>query len=388
MKKTRLGTFCWFFILVSASLMLSTGCSALRADQETTGQRSRDSFDKDWRFKLYDVGTDDSAWELQKSGYDDSAWRVLNLPHDWAVEQGFDINLPNNTGRLPSPGLGWYRKHFKIDAADQGKRIFVDFDGAMSHSTIWLNGHEVGGWPYGYTSFRVELTDSLNYGGDNVLAVRLDNPELSSRWYPGGGIYRHTWLVKTAPVHVTHWGTYITTPPSTPDTARIDIQTEIQNQSAQDATVSVEQAVFKRNGSKPIASKTLDSLTVSAGATHDCSTMLSVDDPIMWDIEKPYLYTVRTTITQAGEVVDVYETPFGIRTIEFDADKGFLLNGKHVRLNGVCMHHDLGPLGAAMNRRAVERQVEILKEMGCNAIRTSHNPPTPELLGLSQEVFH
>lgn len=386
MEKTRFGQYHAAFLLVSGLFVFWTGCSMPNARPGAAKQRSRSSFDKAWHFKLYEPGTDDSAQGLEKSDYDDSGWRTLNLPHDWAVEGGFDLDLPGNTGKLPSPGLGWYRKHFMVPESDQGKRIFIDFDGAMSHAKVWLNGDYVGQWPYGYASFRLELTDHIQFGQENVLAVRLDNPPDASRWYPGGGIYRHTWLVKTKPVHIAHWGTSVTTPEVSKETATIQIQTEIQNQSAVDTVIAVRQQILKKNTLTPVASIETAPLTVAAGQTETCSQAIVIPKPVLWDIENPYLYTARTIVSRDGKIVDVYDTPFGIRTAQFDAKQGFLLNGKHLYLKGVCLHHDMGPLGAAIHRRAIERQLEVLKEMGCNAIRTSHNPPTPELLELCDQM--
>ncbi len=341
------------------------------------------SFDKDWLFTLYDYGTEDSAMQLENPTLDDSTWQPLDLPHDWAIEGGFDMDLPNNTGKLPYSGLGWYRKHFTLPASDNGKQIFIDFDGAMSHAKVWLNGQYIGQWPYGYASFRLELTEHIKFGQDNVLAVRLNNPDNSSRWYPGGGIYRHTRLVKTNPVHVAHWGTYVTTPVITSEAATVQIQTEIQNQSDADAAVTVEQEIaLADTPGTIIAASEPQVLTIAAGTIEPLTQTVSIANPMLWDIENPTLYVVRTTIKMDGKTQDIYETTFGIRTAVFDAKKGFLLNGKHVYLKGVCLHHDLGPLGAAVYRRGLERQLEILKEMGCNSIRTSHNPPTPELLEL------
>ncbi len=381
--------YTWQAYLALAVLILCAGCGLSNQSKPTAKANtvSRQSFDKGWQFKLYDYGTDDSKMGNEKASLDDSDWRTLNLPHDWAVEGGFDINLPNNTGKLPFPGVGWYRKHFTIDAADSGKRIFIDFDGAMSHTKVWLNDQYIGQWPYGYASFRLELTPHIKFGEENVLAVRLNNPENSSRWYPGGGIYRHTWLVKTNPVHVAHWGTFVTTPEISDKAATVKIQTEIQNQTSQYETVMVNHEIVSADRpAEIIATAKTAAVSIAAGKTQKAVATVKIQNPKRWDIENPNLYTVRTTLTKAGKTLDVYETPFGIRTILFDADNGFLLNGKRVQLNGVCMHHDLGPLGAAVHRRAVERQVEILKEMGCNAIRTSHNPPTPELLEVCDQL--
>jgi beta-galactosidase len=326
-----------------------------------------------------------------QNSFDDGGWKKLNLPHDWGIEGPFKQEYPGETGKLPWWGVGWYRKHLQIPASDKGLQVFLDIDGAMSYSTVWLNGQFVGGWPYGYTSYRLDLTPYVKPGAENVLAIRLDNPRNSSRWYPGGGIYRNVWLVKTAPVHVAHWGTYITTPEISSDAASVKVEVKLDNQSAAEANITVKTDIYElgSNGQKAAdAAAQPASLTsqIPAGKTTALSTTISVKNPKLWSLEKPNLYTAIITVEQDGKEVDRYETNFGIRTIKFDKDKGFLLNGKVVELQGVCDHHDLGALGSAINLRALERQVEILKEMGCNAIRTSHNPPAPELVDICDRL--
>jgi beta-galactosidase len=322
--------------------------------------------------------------------FNDSNWRKLNLPHDWGIEGPFKQEYPGETGKLPWWGIGWYRNHLEVPASDQGKRIYLDVDGAMSHAKVWLNGQFVGGWPYGYASWRVDLTPYVKFGADNVIAIRLDNPRDSSRWYPGGGIYRNVWLVKTAPVHVAHWGTYVTTPEISASAATVKIQVNVDNETDSDSVVTVKNEIFElgTDGLKgaPVASLTADGVKIAAHQSQSTESQIVLPNPKLWSIEKPQRYVVVTSIEQNGRVVDNYETPFGIRTIQFTANNGFLLNGKRVPLNGVCDHHDLGALGAAINIRALERQIQILKEMGCNAIRTSHNPPAPELLDLCDRL--
>jgi len=322
--------------------------------------------------------------------FDDSKWRSLDLPHDWGIEGDFQQELPGDTGKRPWAGIGWYRKHFKITESDKDKQIFIDFDGAMSHSAVWLNGKFVGGWPYGYASFRLDLTPYLEYGKENVIAVRLDNPAESSRWYPGSGIYRNVWLVKTATLHVGSNGTYITTPDASKESANVNIRVKVDNELAVPVHVVVKTSVYHTlNGSRtgvPIATSASSSVDVPArGSTESASTM-KVARPDFWGPSSPKLYVAVTQITQNGKIVDTYETTFGIRTVKFDPDKGLLVNGEHVYVKGVCDHHDLGALGSAINVRALERQIEILKSFGVNAIRTSHNPPAPELLDLADKM--
>ena len=319
-----------------------------------------------------------------QNSFNDSQWRLLNLPHDWGIEGPFNQKYPGETGKLPWWGVAWYRKHLEIPASDQGKKIYLAVDGAMSHATVWLNGQFVGGWPYGYASWQVDLTPYLKFGADNVIAIRLDNPKDSSRWYPGGGIYRNVWLVKTAPVHVAQWGTYVTTLEVNPEAATMKIRVMVANDTDAEAVVSVKNEIFELGaGNVPggsIAALATDGVKIAARQSQTTEGQISLKNPKLWSIEHPQRYVAVTTLAQNGRCVDRYETPFGIRTIEFTADNGFLLNGRRVPLNGVCDHHDLGALGAAINVRALERQIQILKEMGCNAIRTSHNPPAPELL--------
>lgn len=323
-------------------------------------------------------------------GFDDSGWRLLNLPHDWGIEGPFKQEYPGNTGKLPWWGVGWYRKHFQIPASDTGSKIYLDVDGAMSYATVWLNGRFIGGWPYGYASWRVDLTPFIRFGGPNVIAIRLDNPPDSSRWYPGGGIYRNVWLVKTSMIHVGHWGTYVTTPNVSKDNATVKIQVRVENDTDSDATVAVKNEIYelKSNGKrgKSVASAENAALAVDARGSCVSEAQMHVRNPKLWNLESPFRYVVVTSILRDGELLDRYETPFGIRTIEFTAADGFLLNGKRVPINGTCNHHDLGALGTAIDVRALQRQIEILKEMGCNAIRTSHNPPAPELLNLCDKM--
>lgn len=325
-----------------------------------------------------------------RQNLDDSSWRQLNLPHDWGVEGPFQQTLPGETGKLPWPGVGWYRKHFTVQQDDKGNQIYIDFDGAMSHSAVWLNGKFVGGWPYGYASFRLDLTPYIEFGRENVIAVRLDNPPESSRWYPGSGLYRNVWLVKTAPVHVGHWGTFVTTPTVTKESASVNVKVTLDNDSPVVAEITVRTSIYKLvNGKKagsPMAASPSAKLTITANTNQVTEANLTVGNPSLWSTQAPNLYTAVTQIERNGKVIDTYETIFGIRTIKFDADKGFILNGEHVYIKGVCDHHDLGALGSAINVRALERQIEILKDMGVNAIRTSHNPPAPELLDLADKM--
>jgi len=309
----------------------------------------------------------------QVPGFDDSSWRELSLPHDWGIEGPFRLELDGSTGKLPWVGIGWYRKAFTLPAGE--KRWFLDIDGAMSDATIYLNGKRIGRWPYGYSSFRMELTEAVVAGGENLLAVRLDSRDQSSRWYPGAGLYRNVWLVeKPAGIEtIVHKGLRVTTRMDG-GRAQVDAELEIED-------------------GESVGGSSIDFEVVDAGGqrvawVHDQSlrASLEVREPRLWSPEDPYLYTLRATRRREGLGADVVESVFGIRTIEFDAEKGFLLNGEWTYLKGVCMHHDLGPLGSAFHVEAAERQIRILQEMGCNSIRTSHNPPAPEFVELCDRM--
>jgi beta-galactosidase len=334
------------------------------------------------------------------SEFDDASWRSLDLPHDYAIEGPFTDTISSSMGRLPATGVAWYRKRLSFEREDLEKSVFLDIDGAMSYSMVWLNGEFVGGWPYGYASYRVELTSHLHVGDDNVLAIRLDNPvpkdanwdSGSSRWYPGAGIYRNVWLTKTALVHVGQWGTHVTTPTVTPASAQVDIEVTVDNDGDDDTTVSVETSVFELDatgtrGANIVAELTATEATVSAGTSQKLTLTGALANPRLWQAlpGEPNLYRAVTRVLQGDAVLDVYETDFGVRTLTFDGE-GLLLNGNRVRINGVCNHHDLGALGTALNSRALQRQLQILADMGVNAIRTAHNPPAPELLTFADRM--
>ncbi len=332
--------------------------------------------------------------DYAQPNFNDKSWESINLPHDWAIAGPFTHSGGGGMGRLPTEGIGWYRKKLNIPASDAGKSIFLDVDGAMSYATVWLNGKLVGGWPFGYQSWRVDLTPYAKPGGANELVIRLDNPPNSSRWYPGAGIYRNVWLVKTEPVHVAHWGTYITTPEVSPASAKVNLQVTLDNDSAQSANVSVATEIYSldaegRRTSDAVANIAPVNLEIGSKTNAVVSGSATVSNPKLWGpppTQKPNRYVAVTTITRDGKLLDSYETRFGIRTIRFDANLGFFINGEHVLLNGVCDHHDLGALGAAFSTRALTRQFEMLQAMGCNAIRTSHNPPAPEFLELADRM--
>ncbi len=316
--------------------------------------------------------------------FDDHTWRRVDLPHDWAVELPFDGRGSGSHGykaigrNFPENSVGWYRKSFTIPNSDLGRKISVEFDGVFRDSIVWVNGFYLGREPSGYTSFSYDLTDYLNYGGNNVIAVRVDASLEEGWFYEGAGIYRHVWLTKTAPLHVAHWGTFVTTGVEN-NSAAVTARATIANDGTNNAVFVIGQTILDADG-KSIASSKTKKLSLKPGVKGDFTNVLTVSGPKLWSPETPFLYKLITTVGSGGAEVDRYETPFGIRTIRFDADKGFFLNGQRVELKGTCNHQDHAGVGVAVPDELNAWRVAQLKKMGSNAIRTSHNPPTPELL--------
>ena len=317
-----------------------------------------------------------SADAPAQPGYSAKGFKAVQLPHDWAIESPFLKDEPNETGKLPWNGYGWYRKTFTMpaDFNAESDRYYLDFDGVMACPQVYVNGKKAGEWAYGYASFRVDITPFLR-PGENLVAVMASNKPVSTRWYPGAGIYRHVWLQKHHPVHVAHNGIFVTTPSITDSEASVNVQTELVNTGKSPATVKLSQSI------KGVAGAQSQSVTLNPGETRTVEQNFVISQPKLWSCESPNLYAVKTELSQEGKEIDAYSTNFGVRTVEWRPD-GFFLNGKRVPLNGVCEHHDLGALGAAFHERAFERKIEILKAMGCNSIRTSHNPPAPGVLDL------
>lgn len=363
---TYIGIFC---------CMLLGACSSV-----SVSPREKICFNDNWSFSLSD------NLKASETDFDDKEWRVLNLPHDWAIEGDFSKDNPSGTGGGALPGgTGWYRKTFIPSNEDSDKIIRIDFDGIYMNSEVFINGQSLGKRPYGYISFGYDITPYLKWNEKNVIAVRVDNSEQpNSRWYSGCGIYRNVWLTKTNPVHVDEWGTYVTTSEISNDNATLNIVTTVQNSGNNNETVTLKSILNDMDGS--IVAETESSVSVVARQKSDISHTLNISSPELWDIENPYLYSLVTEVIKDGKCIDRYTTTTGVRDFKFDAEKGFILNGKQTKINGVCMHHDLGCLGAAVNTRAIERQLQILKEMGCNGIRCSHNPPAPELLDLCDKM--
>lgn len=326
-------------------------------------------FVDNWLFKLAD------STGLSLPDYKDSSWRKLTLPHDWAIEGDFLATNPSGEsgGALPG-GIGWYRKHFDINDYSKAKRYYIDFDGVYMNSTVYVNGIELGTRPYGYSSFRYDITKYVRKNG-NVVAVRVDNSDQpNSRWYSGCGIYRNVYLVETGNIHVAHWGTFVTASQN----GDVNIDVSIDNTCNASEKITVRNSIVDSHGRiLSVAS----SASLAKGDTVTVNTQrLSINNPSLWSVDNPNMYLLRTELLRGKKVVDTYTTKFGFRSFKFDAASGFWLNGKNLKINGVCDHHDLGCLGAAIHKDAIIRKLSILKEMGCNALRCSHNPPAPELL--------
>ena len=358
-------------ILLAALLLVFT--SAVGQPRRVT------NMDAGWRFHQGDVMGAEAAT------YDDMDWRRLDVPHDWSIEGD---NLRENPGGgsigfFPT-GMGWYRKTFDVKAFDRNKRYSIEFDGIYMLSTVWINGHELGTWPYGYSSFSYDLTPYLRAKG-NVLAVRVDNSRHgNSRWYTGSGIYRHVRLVETARTHFAKWGVFNSTMHLTEKEATIRVKSELENDDSRDKHLTLSHTVIDADGN--VVAKAEQSIGIDAGSRATDEQTISVPDPVLWNLDHPYLYTLRSTMTEGKRLVDEVDNVLGIRTIEYPLDKGFLLNGQQVKMKGVNLHHDGGAVGAAVPERVWERRLEILKSGGCNAIRTAHNPPAPEFLDLCDRM--
>jgi len=373
--------------VLSFFIRLLSGCSNEGEDRTRIIQR----LDENWRFINQEV------IDGQNPTIDDSAWNIVEVPHDWAISGKFDKNIDvqtlkvlenddivpkqylGRTGALPHVGVGWYRKTIAIPKDWKGKNVFVEFDGAMSHATVYLNGEFVGEWPYGYASFGLDLTNKVVFGKSNLLAVRLENKPNASRWYPGAGIYRNVRLVATNPLHIKQWGTFISTPEIEKGKGTVRIETILNGIAYISKNISLTTKIYNTNN-QLVAEQS------NAVEEEKITQHLTVEQPNLWSVNDPYLYRAVSTVEIDGITSDTYETVFGFRYFKFTSDEGFFLNGENLKFKGVCMHHDLGALGAAINQSAIKRQLLLLKEMGCNAIRTAHNPPAPELLKLTDEM--
>lgn len=354
--------------------------SSFRTDNwnDVLQTRERISFNEGWLFEK----TDDL--KAADSTFDDSNWRILSLPHDWAIEGPFKPEYNPRTGGLPIFGTAWYRKHFVVDGAKKGSTVTLEFDGIMSNATIYVNGREIYERPYGYIGFEIDITSYLNFGSENVIAVKVNPEPLSARWYPGAGIYRNVWLEIKNPVHIEHWGTHISTPEITAERALVHIETKIMDTgAASNSNYKLNTAILDAEGIE-VASQ-LSDFYFKGTKNRVIQQKLEIKNPRLWDLQNPHLYQAVATLYSENMIIDNDTTTFGVRTIEFSRE-GFFLNGKQIKIKGVCLHNDLGALGAAVNYRATERQLEIMKSMGVNAIRTSHNPASPEQLDLCDKM--
>lgn len=382
MKRTSL-----IIISILATIFISLGQT-----------RSVVTLEKGWKF------TREDNPQSKEAVYDDSNWESVRVPHDWAIYGPFDksndihhmaivqdgqtsaIEHYGRTGGLPFTGAGWYRIKFTIPEFSDSKRVTVKFDGAMSNARVYVNGKEAGFWPYGYNTFYFDITDLLNDNGrDNTLAVRLENLEEGSRWYPGAGLYRNVHIITTNDSHIPVWGTYITTPEVNDEFAKVDVKTKVVTAGEDYNGKGVYKLVTEiLDGDAKLVSSTESVLTTFD--QNEFSQTLIVENPKLWDIKQPNLYKAVSKLYKDDQLVDEYNTTFGIRTIEVVADKGFYLNGRLVKFQGVCLHHDLGPLGAAVNDAAIRRQIRIMQDMGVNAIRTAHNMPSPDFVRIADEM--
>ncbi|KAI9447032.1 glycoside hydrolase family 2 sugar binding protein [Russula earlei] len=342
-------------------------------------RKGRMLFDDHWRFHR------GAAQDAEHSGFNDSSWRVLNLPHDWSIEDlpgthsPFDLNaISQVSGGFTVGGTGWYRKHFTVDSTQKGKRFVLAFDGVYMNAEVWLNGKSVSKHPYGYTSFQADITDRLKYGQDNIISVKVRNEGENSRWYSGSGIYRHVWLTITEPVHLAQWGVAVSTTSLDTAAARLQVMTKVTNESTQAQQIHLSTHIIDKQGKEQVSMESIKE--IAPGASFLFNQDLQVNHPVAWNLATAYLYRVVSEVYIGTQLVDRQETTTGIRLISFDAVNGFRLNGETVKLKGGCVHHDNGPLGAVAYDRAEERKVELLKAAGYNAVRCAHNPPSPAFL--------
>jgi len=370
--------FVWVFLSGCHQAAKDAKETELSLKSSVRSRRREINFNSDWVFAK---GEQPGA---EAADFDDSAWQAVRLPHDWAISGPFNPKENGYAGKLPWKGMGWYRKTFTFDKVDSGRRVYFDFDGVMAFPKVYVNGQLAGQWDYGYMSFRVDATPYVKFDGTNVLSVQVDTRNHGTRWYPGAGIYRKVTMIVCEPVHIAHWGTYITTPEVSDSEATVRVRTTIDNHLDTESEVAVEVMLFDPDGRE--VAKSIKNDTISAAGSRELDLPLEITNPKRWDIKDPKLYTARIIVRAGNEIVDAYVTTFGIRRFRFTADDGFHLNGRRVQLYGVNLHHDHGPLGAAFYTRAMERQLEIMREMGVNAIRTSHNPPSPELLDLCDRM--
>ncbi len=376
------------FPVTRRALTLAAGIAVLSLAQAASADsvRQTDLFDFGWRFHLGETPGGEAP------AFDDSAWRPLDLPHDWSIEGPYDEKAPTggSGGYLPT-GIGWYRKTFSLPEADRGRRLDVQFDGVYERSTVWVNGHEAGMRPYGYSTFSYDISPYLNFGAaPNVIAVRVDNSQQpNSRWYSGSGIFRHTWLITTDTLRIAPWGVLVTTPDVSQDSATVNVRVHVRNGRAAPQKVTVREQLLDGDGalvSPQPAAEAAGTAEVGAGEESDVVSTLTVAKPRLWSPASPAMYRVRTEVLVGGDVVDRADTGFGIRHVDFDVDRGLLINGAQVKMRGMCIHQDGGAVGSAVPEAVLERRIRLLRDMGCNAIRCSHNPMAPEFYDICDRL--
>ena len=363
-------------ILLLVVFMIMASCATAQKINN-----ARISFDFDWRFALNDQPG------AERPEFNDSKWRLLDVPHDYSIEHPFDSAYKTGaSGGYTYSGIGWYRKHFKTESNFAGKKLWILFDGVYRNSEVWINGYYLGMRPYGYSSFYYDITQYLSAAGkENTIAVKVNTTEQpNSRWYTGSGIYRHVWLIAKNKLHIDEWGVFARTVEANNEKASVDVSIDLNNENKVAQSCTVLTKLIDAAGKE--AGRTETKVESKPGVTQKLEQSISIKKPALWSIEKPSLCRLQVEVSSGGKLVDQYVTPFGIRTFHFDANNGFSLNGKHVKLKGVNNHHDNGPLGAAVFDGADKRRLEILKNMGCNAIRMSHNPPAPELLAYADSL--
>jgi len=363
------GKFAFLTLLITIVLSINN-----RVDGQSAGREVL-NFNFGWKFYKGDISNG------QDPNLDDRNWRALDLPHDWSIEGTFSKDYASSTAYLPA-GIGWYRKSFKLPATEKNRKVFINFDGIYNNSEVWINGTWLGKRPNGYISFQYDLTQYLNPGKENLIAVKVDHTKYGdSRWYTGSGIYRDVKLIFESPLHIAQWGVFASAKDVSVNKATLDIEVSIINESGKVSDVTISNyLLFKTDTVKKISQK----ISMSDSSIKIITQKMEIYGPKLWDINNPDLYSL-ITVVKGADMLDTQSTPVGFRNIRFDADKGFFLNGKNLKLKGICMHHDAGTLGSAVPRQVVERRLDILKEAGCNAIRTSHNPFSSDFLELCDE---
>ena len=355
--------------------------SALAPDSaDQAAPRSRETFDFGWRFTRGDPKN------AHLPEFADTDWSKVDLPHDWSIEGPCSQTEPSSGpgGYLPT-GIAWYRKRLTLPATDRGRLVTLEFDGVYENSEVWINGHSLGTRPYGFIPFTYDVTPHLRFDGDNVVAVRVDNShQTNCRWYSGSGIHRHTWLVRTHPIHIGCWGTFVSCPEVSADRARVRVETRVTNGASHGAACTLATTLLDASGAAVANLETQH--TIDSGDEFLFTQELTVTSPSLWSVETPHLYTVRNVLREGDRIVDRCDTPMGIRSAVFDVNRGFLLNGEPVKIKGVCLHPEAGCVGAAVPERVWERRLEELRAMGSNAIRTSHNPFAAEFLDLCDRL--